>query len=352
MGGEVKRFAPSAGRTGLAIAAAIAACALVGAGAAGSAERTHWATGPALQQALTQQIDIVWSGNPVRQALGNLSRAQRVAILIDRRVDPGQKLDLKLDGVPMGTALQTIADRCGLGTARLGPVVYVGPPAAAERLPTLAAAFEKDVRRLPPALRQKFLQPKPLAWENLASPRDLLAELGRQNGVDIGGLAHVPHDLWAEADLPPISLVDRLTLIAVQFDLGFAVAANGSGVELVPVADKLRKTTAEHPRAVVPQNAQKRPAAKPPATAEEPPIKRLVVQEKPLEPVLRELGRQLDLEIKIDEEAIQAAGISLDQRVSVHVEQATVDEVLHELLKSTGLRFHRHQKVVEIMPAE
>jgi hypothetical protein len=345
----------------LRLALAVALCAFTCATAAGSAERSHWATGAAVQQALAQQIDVVWSGNPLRQALGNLSRAQRVAILLDRRVDPDQKVDLKLNGVPMEAALRKIADRCGLGIARLGPVVYVGPIAAAERLPAVAAALDRDVRRLPTAARQKFLQQRSFAWDDFASPHDLLAELGRQSGIEIGGLEQLPHDLWAEADLPPISLVDRLTLIATEFDLGFAVATDGRSVKLVPVAEDIGKTAAPPPRAVSPQSAKKRPAAKPsaakspaakPPATEEPPIKRLVVKEKPLEPVLRELGRQLDLEIRIDRQAIEAAGISLDQRVSVVVEQATVDDLLRELLKSTGLTFQRRQKAVEIVPAK
>ena len=47
----------------------------------------------------------------------------------------------------------------------------------------------------------------------------------------------MPHDLWAAADLPPISLVDRLTLIAIQFDLTFKVAEHGKRLELVPVPE-------------------------------------------------------------------------------------------------------------------
>ena len=74
--------------------------------------------------------------------------------------------------------------------------------------------------------------------------------------------------------------------------------------------------------------------------------------EKPLGPVLKRLADRLGLELRIDESAIRAAGISMDQRVSVHIENATVDELFHQLLKSTGLTFHRRGRVVEIVPAE
>lgn len=223
------------------MATAIGVWVVAWAGTAGSAERTRWATGTAFQQALGQQFDILWSGNPLRQALGRLSRSTRVAILIDRRVDPGQKVDLKLDGVRLEAALAKIADQCGLGVSRLGPVVYVGPAAAAKRLRAVAAALEKEVRTLPTAERQKFFRQDSLVWDDLATPRELLTELARQGGIEIGGLERVPHDLWAAADLPPLSLVDRLTLIATQFDLSLTVTAEGRGVKLVPAAENLSR---------------------------------------------------------------------------------------------------------------
>ena len=41
-----------------------------------------------------------------------------------------------------------------------------------------------------------------------------------------------------------------------------------------------------------------------------------------------------------------------DQRVSLTVENATVDEVFRKLLERTGLTFRRFQNVVEIRPAQ
>jgi hypothetical protein len=90
----------------------------------------------------------------------------------------------------------------------------------------------------------------------------------------------------------------------------------------------------------------------PSASLEQTRVDRLVVQEKPLGPVLKQLADRLGLELKIDQRAIAAAGISLDQRVSVRIEKATVDELLRQLLKSTGLTFHRRDRIVEIVPVE
>lgn len=319
-------------------------------GTASAANHVAWVTGQAFRQRLAQPVDILWSGNPLREAIASLSHAQKVAILIDRRVDPGQKLELTIKNEPMDTALHAIAEKYSLGVAQLGPVVYIGPPAAADRLEPAAAAFQKAIERLPKATHRKFSTPKALDWDDLATPRELLEQLAEQADVELTGLERVPHDLWAAADLPPLPLVDRMTLVAFQFDLTFAVSSGGAKLELVPLPDDLPAAPEKHKAA-----SESRPAAKPtPATSsaaiDRVRIQRMSVQSEPLGRVLRQLAERLGLELKFDEQAIQHAGISLDQPVSATVENATIDDLLRELLKSTGLTFQRRQKIVEIRP--
>lgn len=313
-----------------------------------------WATGPALQQRLAQPVDIVWTNNPLRKALESLSRAQKVAILLDRRVDPGQKVDLSVRATPLESVLQLIARHRELGVCRLGAVVYLGPPQAASRLRALAALREEDVRRLPPAAGRKFLQLKALAWEELAVPRDLLAQLGRENRLEIAGLNRVPHDLWPAADLPPMSLVDRLTLIAIQFDLTFEIAADGASLTLAPIPDNLAGTSQRPENVVAPQPPPKtkRPPREPAGGPGKIRVDRMSVQQQPVGAVLKQLAERLKLDLRIDYKAIEEAGISLDQRVSATVENVTIDELFREVLKTTRLTFRRTQKVIEIGPAK
>ena len=317
-----------------------------------AAGKSTWVTGTELQQRLGQSVDILWSSTPLRDAVASLSRAQQVAILIDRRIDPGQKLDLTVRNVPMKQALQMIADRCSLGIARLGTVVYLGPPSAAQRLRPLSQAFQQASRRLSPSIQQKLLLRKAMVWEDLATPRELISQLGEKNGVEITGLDQIPHDLWAAADLPSLSLADRLTLIAIQFDLTFKASADGRQLELTPIPDDLRPSAADKDGFGPLRPATPTPRTKAGANLDRTRIQRMAVQSEPLGPVLRQLADRLGLELRINEEAIAKAGISLDQRVSVKVENATVDELFHELLKSTGLTFQRRQRIVEIAPAK
>ena len=114
----------------------------------------------------------------------NLAQLEHVAILIDRRVDPELRLDVKLSEVPVADALRQIAAQAHAATSVLGSVVYVGPPEAVRRLRTLAALREEEVRRLGPALARRFLQAKPLAWDDFATPRAILDQLAEEAGFD------------------------------------------------------------------------------------------------------------------------------------------------------------------------
>ena len=194
-----------------------------------------WATGPEFQEQLSRPADILWAENPLRQALGRLAEEKRTAIVLDRRVDPEQKLDVQISDVSLRAALQQIAASRGLGVSILGSVVYVGPAAAASRLRTLAALRADDARRLPAAAARKFRRARPMRWDDLATPRSLLVGLAEDNGLELSGLDLVPHDLWAGAELPPLSLTDRLTLLAVQFNLTFAVQSDGADLRLAPL---------------------------------------------------------------------------------------------------------------------
>ena len=147
-----------------------------------------------------------------------------------------------------------------------------------------------------------------------------------------------------------MSLGDRLLAITIQFDLTLKFSSGGTRVELVPIPENLPPASKRSRDIAGPRAAPRTPPSH--RAAERPAEQRhtLTVREKPLEPVLQQLAQRLDLDLRIDRKAIEAAGISLDQQVSVHVENATLDELFRSLLQSTGLTFHHTGRVVEILP--
>ncbi len=362
---------------------------ILGAGGAATArEPPHWATGSALQKRLNSPLTIMLLGNSLRQAVGKLSRLQGVAVLIDRRVDPDEKLDIQWEGVPLWAGLEEIARTRSLGVSLLGPVLYLGPRGAAARLRTLSALREEDVRRLPKATAEKFTRAKAMAWDDLATPRELIEKLAAENDVEVAGEDLVPHDLWAAADLPPLSWTDRVTLIAIQFDLTFTISQDGTEVRLVRVPERVaivrsypggadaeetaRKFAALAPAAEVKPSAgrvyvrglvedqERITQPRRPALPPQPPARQslalerftLTVNQKPVGALLEQLAGHLKLELVIDRQATARAGISLEQPVSFRVDKVTVDELLEAAAKPAGLRAQRRGQTIQVGPAK
>jgi hypothetical protein len=353
-----------------------------------AAEASEWLTGPALERKLETSETISWSGNPLREALAELAAVHRIAILLDRRIDPGQPLELSFQQTPLGAVLESVAADRGLGLSRFGAVAVFGPREAMRRLRTVAELRRQDLAQLTPAARGKWVRVRPWQWDALSTPRGLLEQVADDGGFRIQNLEIIPHDLWGAGDLPPLSISDRLTLVLGQFDLTFELVSPQGDLRLVAIpaevaiersypagrqaqerADELRKRLPEARirvegtkiilRGLVEEHelvddraAQKaRPASANGQNLEKIELT-LTVKQIPLVEVLKKLEQQLDLELKIDTAGIKAANRSLEERISFELKGASLDATLRAALTPAGLTFRRTGKQVEILPGE
>ncbi len=350
------------------------------------ADPSSWLIGDQLQQSLEKRIGITWTNIPLRQAIDRLSHLQRIAVTLDRRIDPNQKIELKFDDVTLKEALQRVASRLGVGVTMLGPVVYFGPKSTTDRLRTVAAMRSDDVKRLPIGDRSRWTQSKSLKWDEATAPRELVSELVRSTGVGIDAISQIPADLWAAGDLPALSLTDQLTLLLAQFNLTFELSSDGRTIRLIPLPEKPQiersyaAVSAQDAMAKLRQqpmlhNTDIRMAASRvvvSGTQEEQDIvsellsgrtagrttvnegkKVYTLQipiEKPVGKLLEQLGPALNVQIHMNADAIKAAGLSLDTLVKIDVKDASADELLKSILQPAGLTFRRQGDVIEIAP--
>jgi hypothetical protein len=383
------RFFPGGGWLPLAVAAVLAETGL-GSAARGADPPIAWLTGSALRRQLDAVETVYWSGTPLRDAITGFSRARRIAVLIDRRVDPGQSVELRLSGQPVEAVLGELAASLGIGVCWMGPVAYFGPVEATSRARTVAQLRREEIRRLPIGVQRKLHAAGRIRWDDFAEPRDLVVEMATEIGLEISGLDQVPHDLWAEADLPPLAWVDRLALVVGQFDLTFQVAPDGSRITLVPVPDDVMierdysvgrqaEQLASQWAALVPDSQidvvggtitvrglledherianslrSPRPRPTPDRPSHSPRKDEGTVTGKvsgELGDLLDKLAARYQLSLKIDRAALREAGISLHQHVSCTVKDATVDELFEAVLSPAGCTFSRAGSAIEIGPA-
>jgi len=316
-------------------------------------------------------VGIHWGSNPLRGALTRLSRDQGVAVFLDRRVDPDRLIEFSAQGKDLRRLLQDLAAHVEQGACRVGPVVYIGPKRTASVLATVVAAKESESRRLPSAMQSRLRRAKPLRWPELTTPRELIDGLATEVGLTMEGVERIPHDLWPEVDLPPLTFAQRMSLVLAGFHMTFEYGQGGSTIRLAPMpetasvertyplrrghADVMAVLSRRFPNASITAKAGRinvigtveeheaiervldgrpeRPTpAKPPSGGQT--VYTLKI-EGPVGKIASGLAKQLGLQIEFD----QGATDKFNELVSLDVNEVSLEELLDALLSPAGLSY-------------
>jgi type II secretory pathway component GspD/PulD (secretin) len=287
---------------------------------------------------------IHWQRVPLRDAVGRLRALFDEPVFVDRRVDPNVRVSLDIEAASIEEVIGALAAETDLSGDRVGGVVYLGPKGAAEQLRAVTAARTQDVARLAPALRNSLRKKEKMDWPRLTEPRQIIATAAERRGWQMVNAELVPHDLWSAGQLPEMAFADQLSLLLIGFDLTFELRPTDQAIEIVRL-----KADA---RAPAPGATAAKPQVSPPAGSKRSSrqVYTLRVQEQPVRAILQQLSERLHWAIQIDEEAIRAAGKSLDTRVSFSVENANQEKLLEAVLKPAGLDFRLEDDRVRILP--
>jgi hypothetical protein len=345
----------------------------------------EYLSGRELATKLAEPVTVAWTGAPLKRAIADLSRTHTIGLFLDRRVDPDRLVTLSVKNTPLVEVCDKLAASAGVGFCQLDALGYFGPAGTCETLPTVAALRDDEVARLPTAARAAWSHRAVWSWPDFSTPRELVEQLAQAAHAKIENLDHVPHDLWAANQLPPLTVAQRLTLIAAGFDLTFELEDGGSRIRWVawperpviertyPAGAKAKELAAEW-AALAPHStfkvegtkivvrgpledqqriaAGRKPAARPAPKPKRPgtQVFTLKLADVPLTRLLHELEQQLDLHFEVDQAAVDRAKIDMQQNVSLKVEQATLDQLLEAALKPAGLTFTRQGTNVKVQP--
>jgi hypothetical protein len=335
---------------------------------------------------LQRSVSIHWERVPLRDAVERVSKSFGEAVFTDRRVDPDRRVTLQLEAKAIDQVLQSIADTQSLGVSRLKGVRYLGPRHAAELLRTAAVLRGEEIARLNSPERQKLERTLPLNWPQRSEPRELVISLARQRGWRITRAERIPHDLWVAGALPELSAAEQLTLLLIGFDLSFKTLARERSLEIVPLEQvtirreyRLPYESSENALLRQELSAAKsarrgartlivearveqherlaelftgrtvRPRARRP-TSELEHRYTLRVQDQPVGGVIRQLAERMSWPVEFDEASIQAAGLSLDTRISFSVENSNQEGLLDAMLAPAGLDYRREGERLIVVP--
>lgn len=341
-----------------------------------------WKIGLEFRQAMDHPLGLKWGENPARQALRNLSQNQRLAIWLDRRIDPGLKLQFESDDLPLGITLDKLCEKYRWGRAQVGPVIYIGPNSSVEHLATLAAVRRQQVGRESPQARARWARAVVMKIPELSQPRELALELVREAGATLENPQAIPHDLWPEIQLPPLTLADRLTLVLAGFDLTFEQSTDGQTIRLVPAPHQLEYEETYSWRgqnqSLAAQLAKKFPEAKIELVNDKVLVRgkyevhelidrmmsgetvrtvkvapgskvySLRVDNQPAGKVVKTVAGELGKEMKYDPALIE----KLKTNVSFNAKDVPLEKLLTQVLEPLGLTYEIKEASLEILPAK
>lgn len=330
-----------------------------------------WVTGPSCAAEWNRSLSAVFENAELRAVLKQLGPDRGLAVILDRRIDPNQPVKFSLQQEPLLTGLDRFASSRQAHVVLSENVAYFGPTDRARWLRTMIAqseiAMTADNGRRPLTMR------KTIAWDDLATPREILEQTATAFNLHIEKMDKVPHDLWAAATLPNVTPAEALSLVLIQLDLGWTWAPEERRVTLVPwqppefiertyqprgkatiasLMDQWRKQwpelslTAQAKDIVVRGRvedhelvAKSLSGTKPVANTKTgvPPTplsqRRFTLNEKnvPVRAVLQELEKS-GAELDFDADQLTASGVDLNRAVAVDVKKATIEEFLQAIL--------------------
>ncbi|MEX0718330.1 MAG: hypothetical protein WD066_17175 [Planctomycetaceae bacterium] len=350
-------------------------------------------TGLAFRESLDRGMSVSWKNVPRRDVFRRVADNLRVALLLDRRIDPTATVDLDAAQLTGRGVLDRLSREAAASCATIGNTVYVGPPERAALLEALvkkrAAEFSWIAPRLP-FERQRELARRTIHWNDLDSSTEIVAEIANEFGLEIEGMDLVPHDLWASWTLPEASASEALSLALIQFDLTFDWIEEARGIRIVPVASdtpveaeyavadaaalatELRRgnpnilATPRGDRISIKGTFADLSAAMPAITrvrvAEETraaaasnaaPLSRreytLRLDNVRASAVMRQLAES-GTTFEYDAAALAAAGIDLDTPIRMDVEKAPAEEFFRAMFDPLGVRFTLDGTTVRLAP--
>ena len=181
-------------------------------------------TGKKLKRRLKQPVSVSWTDAPLASRLKAFAAKNQFAIFIDRRVDPGTKLNTKRVNVTIEQLLLDVASEHSIGMCQVDDLIYIGPTATAHALPILWRTIPRGSKS---ATR--------LEWDTLSRPRELLESISQSGKYRLKGIEQIPHDLWGQGSLPPLTSSQQAAIVAVGFGMWpSADESDSRGLQLVP----------------------------------------------------------------------------------------------------------------------
>lgn len=212
-----------------------------------------WLSGKSLARAKQLAISVRWREVPLRDRLIRLSQQQGIPVVVDRRIDPGQTLDLDIQQKTWDQVLWGVSEKLDLEVCQLDQFYYLAP--AGSSLP-IRVAYDRNkeqLRRNRKRLSVPWLTVTEFEINEFEQPRELVVKLAEQYEVSLEGLEKIPLDVWPAYRFPKMDLLQKFTILLSGFGLCPSISDDGKAmiIEDIPAIESAEiKIATEQAKAV------------------------------------------------------------------------------------------------------
>lgn len=283
-------------------------------------------------------VGIEFSGGEIREELTRFAKNQKLHFFLDRRVDPGLVLQIRVPLSPIGDVFSELARSVELEFCEIGHIAYFGPPGSVAKLQGSRFLIRERMEELSLKTQLAFQQPIALKIRKLETPREILLKLADRMKISILNPEVIPHDHWPELDFSNIRGCDLLSLLLVGFDATYEISRDGTRIRIVPIPVNITERFPMESVFAPDSKDRKTPPSASKSRESAGKEKRLAGEFKnaKISDILKKLADSQGLELKIDSETLAKKGISLEQTLTLKFQDKTTEQLIRQVLNPIG----------------
>jgi hypothetical protein len=312
--------------------------------AAVASAATTWTAGlgradNATSRGLATPVTATWAGLPLRQVAARLGEIGGIAVVVDRRLDPDTSITLDISAEPLDAVLARVAEAAQADAAPYAGHVRLVPRGGAAALAAAEQMRATELRAAGASLRTRATKAATSSWEDGAVPRELVARVAAEAGIEIDGLDALPHDPFPQARLPALTHADRLDLLLAHFDrrVEWRLRPGPRGERPMVALVGLPAAVAPAPPALHKTPPRRQGKAAPPGGG---PATYTLTVAAPLEELLSTLARRFGLELALDRPGLARAGVAPAEIVRLELKDVSREQLLDAICAPRQLTWH------------
>ena len=195
--------------------------------------QVEFLTGKKLDRRNLQELSFWWKDAELRDRLVAFSEAEKIAVMLDRRIDPSTLMNLGVENRTLEQIFWRVGREAEIGVCRIEDCYYFGPVDTVVVLPIALDTLSRQAKKVRRRSNVKWTIKRAVRTGPIVATKALIEAIADKHGFSVNGLHELPHDLWYEVSLPPMSVIGQMQLMLAGFGKTFEIDSDGKSITII-----------------------------------------------------------------------------------------------------------------------